>query len=109
MTPTTSERSPVNVKNGTIKKVMIHLSFEEEDKPDIELDLDNLKKCGFIYEADGSFRLQGNADEIKLNRIESPVQDESKEPCPDCGTTLELPPGGGVKCPKQGCGYWFCY
>lgn len=30
-------------------------------------------------------------------------------PCPDCGTELVSPPGGGVKCPKPGCGYWFCY
>lgn len=31
-------------------------------------------------------------------------------PCPDCGTELVSGDGGsGVKCPKAGCGYWFCY
>jgi hypothetical protein len=35
--------------------------------------------------------------------------DEHDDPCPDCGTQLKLASGGGVRCPKHGCGYWFCY
>lgn len=36
-------------------------------------------------------------------------KDEHREPCPECGTGLETASGGGVRCPKPGCGYWFCY
>lgn len=31
------------------------------------------------------------------------------DPCPNCGTQLICQSGGGVACPKKGCGYWFCY
>lgn len=37
-----------------------------------------------------------------------PIQDSSDK-CPDCDTELICPPGGGVRCPKPGCGYWFCF
>lgn len=30
-------------------------------------------------------------------------------PCPDCGTQLIGGNGGGVKCPSEDCGYWFCF
>lgn len=30
-------------------------------------------------------------------------------PCPDCGKELEEQKRGGVKCPDNKCGYWFCY
>lgn len=37
-------------------------------------------------------------------------REELHDDCPDCGTKLV---GGdnwsGVKCPRPGCGYWFCY
>ena len=41
-----------------------------------------------------------------------PVEPEAKgfsDPCPECGTELVDGSGGGVRCPKPGCGYWFCY
>jgi len=31
------------------------------------------------------------------------------DPCPECGTQLKSAIGGGVKCPKPGCDYWFCF
>lgn len=37
------------------------------------------------------------------------VAGEVKDPCPNCGSQLDDGPGGGVKCPKPGCGYWSCY
>lgn len=35
---------------------------------------------------------------------------EWDNPCPNCRTQLVSGVGwNGVKCPKEDCGYWFCY
>tara|TARA_R110000737_G_scaffold346575_1_gene376535 strand:- start:623 stop:913 length:291 start_codon:yes stop_codon:yes gene_type:complete len=37
------------------------------------------------------------------------IKKEADDPCPDCGTQLESPMGGGERCPNEECGYWFCF
>lgn len=34
---------------------------------------------------------------------------DSDDPCPDCGKQLWASFKGGVYCPDDNCGYWFCY
>ncbi len=67
------------------------------------------KKWHHGYWSEGSF-----VPTVKLwAYIDEPVEiveeERFSDPCPDCGTQLESANGGGVKCPKRGCGYWFCY
>lgn len=40
---------------------------------------------------------------------EEGVDEVFRSTCPNCYTPLVSASGGGVRCPKDGCGYWFCF
>lgn len=70
-----------------------------------------------IHFTGGYGSIFGDMSEIDLNicqhclfkMIGDLVEESYRDKCPDCGTKLVCSNGGGVKCTKPGCGYWFCY
>lgn len=64
---------------------------------DLEAEYDYLTSDEVVWES------------LEANEMTDELEEAFNDPCPDCGTQLQVAQGGGVRCPAKDCGYWFCF
>jgi hypothetical protein len=85
-----------HMKTLTMKVTHVGAESVTFPEPTFEVEVDNEEINSFLIDHT-CFDVVGRA------------KDERRESCPECGTGLLSDSYSGVRCPKPGCGYWFCY